>query len=74
MKLPINIISYYKITKRRKYMNNEILRNIDTRIRTIENAIDVIKDRLTIIHILQNNVATMQKELNELKHKRKGGI
>lgn len=55
-------------------MNNEILRNIDTRIRTIENAIDVIKDRLTIIHILQNNVATMQKELNELKHKRKGGI
>lgn len=53
-------------------MNNEILRNIDTRIRTIENAIDVIKDRLTIIHILQNNVTTMQKELNELKHKRKG--
>ena len=55
-------------------MNNEILRNIDTRIRTIENAIDVIKDRLTIIHILQNNVTTMQKELNELKHKRNGGI
>lgn len=54
-------------------MEKEILLNINTRIRTIENTLELIKDKLTMLQILQSNVTTIQAELNSLKHKRTGG-
>lgn len=54
-------------------MEKEILLNINTRIRTIENTLELIKDKLTMVQILQSNVTTIQDELNSLKHRRIGG-
>lgn len=54
-------------------MEKEILININNRIRSIENTMESIKDKLIVLQILQNNVTTLQKELNSLKHKRTGG-
>lgn len=73
MKPLISPISIYKIYKRRKEMEKEILLNINTRIRTIENTLELIKDKLTMVQILQSNVTTIQNELNSLKHRRIGG-
>lgn len=53
-------------------MEKEILININNRIRSIENTMESIKDKLIVLQILQNNVTTLQKELNSLKHKRTG--
>lgn len=55
-------------------MEKEILININNRIRSIENTMESIKDKLIVLQILQNNVTTIQKELNSLKHKRTGGV
>lgn len=54
-------------------MEKEILSSINTRIRTIENTLELIKDKLTMVQILQSNVTTIQDELNSLKHRRIGG-